>query len=85
MKRSRMQQTSVEVTVGAFMFLILLALGFFTFVLSRENVLCREGRGWIRGWRDRVFAYLARNAQSATAFFGLPANRVVELGMQVEL
>ncbi len=56
-----------------------------TFFLSRENVLCREGRGWVRGWRDRIFAYLARNAQSATAFFGLPANRVVELGMQVEL
>jgi KUP system potassium uptake protein len=32
-----------------------------------------------------VFAVMARNATSATAFFRLPANRVVELGMQVEI
>jgi len=38
MKRSRLQETSMEVTVGAFMFMILLALGFFTIVLSRENI-----------------------------------------------
>jgi len=28
---------------------------------------------------------MARNAQGAAAFFGLPPNRVVELGVQVEL
>ncbi len=38
MKRSRLQETSIEVTVGAFMFMVLLALGFFTIVLSRENL-----------------------------------------------
>jgi phospholipid/cholesterol/gamma-HCH transport system substrate-binding protein len=38
MKRSRLQETSMEVTVGAFMFMILLALGFFTIVLSRQNI-----------------------------------------------
>jgi len=36
-------------------------------------------------WRRRLFALLARNAQSAAAFFGLPPNRVVELGVQVEM
>jgi KUP system potassium uptake protein len=36
-------------------------------------------------WRRRLFVLLARNAQSAAAFFGLPVNRVVELGVQVEL
>lgn len=36
-------------------------------------------------WRRRLFALMARNAQSAAAFFGLPPNRVVELGVQVEL
>ncbi len=36
-------------------------------------------------WRAWLFALLARNAQRATAFFGLPPNRVVELGMQVEM
>lgn len=42
MKKSRIQETSVEVTVGAFMFMILLALGFFTIVLSRENVFSKS-------------------------------------------
>lgn len=37
MRRERMQQLSVEVTVGAFLFLVLFALGFFTIVLSTEN------------------------------------------------
>jgi KUP system potassium uptake protein len=36
-------------------------------------------------WRKRLFAFLNRNAQSATAFFGIPPNRVVELGAQIEL
>ena len=38
MKRSKMQQMSMEVTVGAFMFMVLLALGFFTIILSSENI-----------------------------------------------
>ncbi|HOW98863.1 MAG TPA: MlaD family protein [Kiritimatiellia bacterium] len=42
MKRSRLQETSIEVTVGAFMFMVLLALGFFTIVLSRENLFSRR-------------------------------------------
>ena len=53
------------------------------FILSRETILTRA-RG-IHGWRRHLFAVMARNAQSATAFFRLPANRVVELGMQVEI
>jgi KUP system potassium uptake protein len=36
-------------------------------------------------WRAKLFAVMARNAQSATAFFGLPPNRVVELGAQVQV
>jgi KUP system potassium uptake protein len=55
-----------------------------TFFLSRESIVPLTGRGWRTG-RARLFAFLSRNAQSATAFFHLPANRVVELGMQVEL
>ena len=55
-----------------------------TFFLSRERLLSdsQQGIHWLRG---RVFAFMSRNAQPATAFFGLPPNRVVELGMQVEL
>jgi KUP system potassium uptake protein len=35
-------------------------------------------------WRKKLFVCLSRNAQSATQFFGLPPNRVVELGSQIE-
>ena len=35
-------------------------------------------------WRKKVFVLMSRNAQSATEFFGIPPNRVVELGAQVE-
>ena len=41
MKSDRMKEMSMEVTVGAFMFMILLALGFFTIVLSRENIFTK--------------------------------------------
>jgi KUP system potassium uptake protein len=55
-----------------------------TFFLSRETILPRSGPGLAR-WRRRLFAAMSRNAQSAAAFFQLPPNRVVELGMQVEV
>ncbi len=38
MKRSRIREVSMEVTVGAFMFMILLALGVFTIILSRQSL-----------------------------------------------
>ena len=55
-----------------------------TFFLSRESLVAGKKRGMAR-WRRVLFGALARNAQPATAFFNLPANRVVELGMQIEL
>ena len=55
-----------------------------TFFLSSETIVRGKKPGMSR-WRARLFAVLARNAQRATAFFGLPPNRVVELGMQVEM
>ncbi len=55
-----------------------------TFFLSSETIIPKR-RGAMAHWRAALFALMARNAQRATAFFRLPANRVVELGMQVEL
>jgi len=55
-----------------------------TYFLSRETVIPTRKSGMAM-WRERLFAIMSRNAQSATAFFNLPANRVVELGMQVEM
>jgi len=36
-------------------------------------------------WRRKLFVIMTRNARSATAFFGLPPNRVVELGAQIQI
>jgi KUP system potassium uptake protein len=55
-----------------------------TFFLSRETIIATERPGMAL-WRDRLFAYLARNAMPATAFFRIPPNRLVELGSQVEI
>ena len=55
-----------------------------TFFLSRETIIPTKRPGMAL-WRERLFATMSRNAQHATSFFRLPANRVVELGMQVEL
>jgi len=56
-----------------------------TFFLSRETVIPKADNGGMNIWQERVFAIMVRNALSATAYFRLPANRVVELGMQVEI
>ncbi len=55
-----------------------------TFFLSRETIIASDRRGLAR-WRKRLFSLLARNAQPANAYFRLPPNRVVELGLQVEI
>jgi K+ transporter len=40
---------------------------------------------WSIGWRQRLFTFLYRNEQTATAYYPIPPNRVVELGAQLEL
>ncbi len=55
-----------------------------SYYLGRETLLT-TGRARMSRWRKALFAFLSRNARPATAYFGLPPNRVVELGMQVDL
>jgi KUP system potassium uptake protein len=55
-----------------------------TFFLSRETILPSRVRHMAR-WRQWLFALMSRNAQSASSFYRIPANRVIELGMQVEI
>jgi KUP system potassium uptake protein len=55
-----------------------------TFFLSRETIIPTRSPG-MAIWREKLFAFLSRNAQRPTDFFRIPANRVVELGMQVEM
>jgi KUP system potassium uptake protein len=55
-----------------------------SYYLGRETLL-PTGRSRMARWRKQLFAFTSRNARPATAYFGLPPNRVVELGMQVDL
>ncbi len=55
-----------------------------TFYVNRETLLSTGGAK-MASWRKGLFAYLSRNAWNVTTFFGIPPNRVVELGSQVEL
>jgi len=55
-----------------------------SFYLGRETVL-PTGQSKMARWRKRLFILMHRNARSASSFFDVPANRVVELGGQIEL
>jgi len=55
-----------------------------SFFLSRETLIPTRRRA-MAFWREKVFIGMQRNATSATAYFQIPTNRVVELGTQVEL
>jgi KUP system potassium uptake protein len=55
-----------------------------TFYVNRETILS-SGKAEMSLWRKELFAFLSRNAWNVTTFFGIPPNRVVELGSQVEL
>src|SRR5262249_3073555 len=55
-----------------------------SYFLGRETLLT-TGKSGLARWRKALFAFLARNARSATSFFGIPPNRVVEMGAQIEL
>jgi KUP system potassium uptake protein len=55
-----------------------------TYFLSRET-LVRARASRMAAWRRNLFAVMARNARTASSFFQLPPNRVVELGAQIEL
>jgi KUP system potassium uptake protein len=55
-----------------------------SFYLGRETLL-PNGASTLARWRKLLFIVMARNAQSATAFFNLPPNRVLELGAQIQV
>jgi KUP system potassium uptake protein len=55
-----------------------------SFFLGRETLIPSKKPGMAM-WREALFAWMSRNARSATAYFRIPPNRVVELGAQVEL
>jgi KUP system potassium uptake protein len=56
-----------------------------SFFLSRQTLVPTTRAPGMALWREKLFAAMSRNASSATAFFKIPTNRVVELGTRIEL
>lgn len=61
-----------------------------TFVLGRETIIATKGPAkpdepHMSHWREHLFAVMAKNAQRPTAFFRIPPNQVIEVGIQVEI
>lgn len=54
-----------------------------TYYLGREQLI-PTGPGHLWRWRKKLFVFMSRNSRSATAFYKIPPNRVVELGAQIE-
>ncbi|MFZ2979927.1 MAG: KUP/HAK/KT family potassium transporter, partial [Sphingobium sp.] len=55
-----------------------------SYFLSRQTLIASSRPG-MAIWREKLFAWMIRNAESPMAYFKLPTNRVVELGSQVEI
>ncbi|MEN3813192.1 potassium transporter Kup, partial [Chromobacterium piscinae] len=56
-----------------------------SYYLGRQTLVAAPGSGGFKRWLVGVFAFLRQNERSATLYFGLPPNRVVELGARIEL
>lgn len=61
-----------------------------TFVLGRETIIADKSSHHsteqeMSHWRERLFAIMSKNAQRPTAFFRIPPNQVIEVGIQIEI
>ena len=59
-------------------------LGAVTYFLGRETIISTQRPGMAR-WRERIFAFMSRNALRATAYFRMPPDQVFEVGVEVEI
>jgi KUP system potassium uptake protein len=56
-----------------------------TYFLGRQTILPSEEDTGLSLWREKIYALLSRNATSSTAYFCLPAHKVVEMVTHVEI
>ncbi len=55
------------------------------YILARETLIARRDLPGLPYWQEKIFVWLSRNAARATAYYRLPEERVLELGLQVGL
>lgn len=56
-----------------------------TYFFGRETIIATKKYSGMARWREKLFAILSKNARSATSYFRIPPDRVVELGEQIEI
>jgi KUP system potassium uptake protein len=56
-----------------------------SFFLGRQKLIASKKRPGMALWREKLFAWMLKNSESAMEFFKLPTNRVVELGSQLQI
>jgi KUP system potassium uptake protein len=56
-----------------------------TYYLSHETLIPSLKKGGMMLWREKLFSFMTRNALPATDFFRIPPERVVELGIRIEI
>lgn len=56
-----------------------------TYFLGRETIIATKKYEGMARWREKLFSVMSRNARSATSYFKIPPDRVVELGEQIEI
>jgi KUP system potassium uptake protein len=56
-----------------------------TYYIGTRNLIPVGGKPGMAIWREKFFSFMAHNSAQAVAFYGLPPERVIELGIQVEL
>ncbi len=56
-----------------------------TYYLARETLIPNLKAPGMTLWREKLFAFMSRNTLRATAYFHIPPERVVEIGIQVEI
>ena len=61
-----------------------LQTGYTTYYLAHLTLFANSHIG-MSAWRDKLFVFLSRNARRATNFFQIPPDRVVEIGIQLEI
>ena len=56
-----------------------------SFFLGRQKLIASKRAAHMALWREKLFAWMLKNSESAMEFFKLPTNRVVELGSQLQI
>ncbi len=54
------------------------------YIIGRETLIATEDPGMAL-WREQLFAFMTRNAQSAMTYFSLPEKQVIEIGVQIRI